>query len=88
MSKQTKTTKTGASSWIVGRDSQSGRFLDATPKKIDTSTVASRESRTGQFVEAASRYASANSASTDVALAKLKELGIIDSSGKLSKTYK
>ena len=88
MSKQTKTKKTGESSSIVGRDSQSGRFLDATLKKIGTSPVASREGRTGQFVEAASRYAAANSASTELARAKLEELGIIDASGKLSKTYK
>jgi hypothetical protein len=55
------------------------------PAKKGTPTT---KSRTDQFVEAASRYASANSASKEIARAKLQELGIIDASGKLTKTYK
>ena len=73
---------------MVGREGHSGRFLDAASKKVGSSTVVGRDSRANQFVEAASRYASANSASTELARAKLEDIGIIDATGKLSKLYK
>lgn len=86
MSKQTRSPKIGSSSLVIRRESDSGRFVIVGPK--GTSTVTRREQQTGQFVEAAERYASANSASQEIARAKLQELGIIDASGKLTKTYK
>ena len=86
MSKQTRSPKIGSSSLVIRRENDGGHFAEVGPR--GTSTVVGRDARTGQFVEAAKRYASTNSASTEVANAKLKDLGITDGKGKLSKTYK
>lgn len=48
----------------------------------------SREAATGKFVERANSWVSANTATPDVARAKLRELGIHDNRGKLGKDYK
>jgi hypothetical protein len=47
-----------------------------------------RDSDTGEFVTAARAYSSSNSASKEIAKTKLKELGIVDSSGKPGKHYR
>jgi len=47
-----------------------------------------RESSTGQFVARAEKWANANSASKEAASSKLKEMGIYDRNGKLSKDYR
>jgi hypothetical protein len=58
------------------------------PAKGPSPSAVARDVSTGQFVDAASRYASMNSASRQIADAKLKSLGIASASGKLSKIYK
>ncbi len=46
------------------------------------------DSATGQFLAHASAYTSANSTSKESARKKLKELDIVDASGKPSKHYR
>jgi hypothetical protein len=43
---------------------------------------------TGRFVTAANAYSSSNTASKEIAKSKLRELGIVDNSGKPGKHYR
>lgn len=47
-----------------------------------------RESETGRFVEVAERMRVANTASRDIAVRKLKDLGILADDGRLNDKYK
>jgi hypothetical protein len=59
------------------------------PKRgsLGTGKIA-RQSDTERFVEVAGRMRVTNTASRDVAVGKLKELGILTSDGRLSDKYK
>lgn len=57
---------------------------DVTPR---SGTRIIRDADTGVFVEAARTYSSSNSTSKEVAKGKLRELGIVDRHGKLTKNY-
>lgn len=55
---------------------------------LPESAKVGRQSETGRFVEVAERMRVTNTASRDVAVRKLKDLGILTNDGRLSDKYK
>ena len=61
----------------------------ASPKSPGAKVSKTRgDSSTARFLAAAERLKVANTASPEIARAKLKEMGILDENGKLSENYK